>query len=137
MKYLNKYSSWRKINEEISDNKVVDAANKAEEILQPKRADELRMQIVPEFKDPFKFFFFPLSINGDVVTFRAYLDNRESLIKWMHFIHNKINEKLEKPKISLNDFYVSYYEQYKPKDTQLKEYSRWREKIIYILILEK
>ena len=28
----------------------------------------------------------------------AYLDNRESLTKWMHFIHNKINEKLEKPK---------------------------------------
>lgn len=37
MKYLNKYSSWRKINEEISDNKVVDAANKAEEILQPRK----------------------------------------------------------------------------------------------------
>ena len=72
MKYLNKYSSWRKINEEISDNKVVDAANKAEEILQPKRADELRMQIVPEFKDPFKFFFFPLSINGDVVNIPSY-----------------------------------------------------------------
>ena len=40
----------------------------------------------------------------------AYLDNRESLIKWMHFIHNKINEKLEKPKISINDFYLRYYE---------------------------
>ena len=65
----------------------------------------------------------------------AYLDSRESLVKWLHFIHNKINDKLEKPRISLNDFYVSYYEQYKPKDTQLKEYSRWREKIIYILII--
>jgi hypothetical protein len=65
----------------------------------------------------------------------AYLDDRDSFIRWMHFIHNKINDKLEKPRISLNDFYVSYYEQYKPKDTQLKEYSRWREKIIYILII--
>ena len=28
-----------------------------------------------------------------------YLDNRESLIRWMHFIHNKINQKLEKPEL--------------------------------------
>jgi len=65
----------------------------------------------------------------------AYLDNRESLIRWMHFIHNKINEKLEKPKISLNDFYLRYYEEYKPKDIKFKEYYRWREKIIYTLVI--
>lgn len=65
----------------------------------------------------------------------AYLDSRESFIKWMHFIHNKINEKLNKPKINLNDFYLKYYEEYKPKDLKMKEYYRWREKIIYILIL--
>ena len=65
----------------------------------------------------------------------AYLDNRESLIKWMHFIHNKVNEKLEKPKISLNDFYLRYYEEYKPKDIKMKEYYRWREKIIYMLVV--
>ena len=28
-----------------------------------------------------------------------YLDNRESLVRWMWFIHNKINKKLEKPQI--------------------------------------
>ena len=65
----------------------------------------------------------------------AYLDNRESLIKWMHFIHNKINEKLEKPKISINEFYLRYYEDYKPKDIKMKDYYRWREKIIYSLVL--
>ena len=65
----------------------------------------------------------------------AYLDSRESLIKWMHFIHNKINEKLEKPKISINDFYLHYYEEYKPKDLKLKEHYRWREKIIYTLVV--
>ena len=32
----------------------------------------------------------------------AYLDSREAFVKWMHFIHNKINEKLEKPKITIN-----------------------------------
>jgi hypothetical protein len=65
----------------------------------------------------------------------AYLDDRDSFIRWMHFIHNKINDKLEKPRISINDFYVQYYEEYKPKDTKIKEYFRWREKIIYIIVV--
>jgi hypothetical protein len=65
----------------------------------------------------------------------AYLDSRDSFIKWLHFIHNKINEKLEKPKITIDDFYVKYYEEYKPKDIQIKEYHRWREKIIYIMVV--
>jgi len=65
----------------------------------------------------------------------AYLDSRDSFIRWMHFIHNKINEKLEKPKISMNDFYIKYYEEYKPKDIKMKDYYRWREKIIYTTVL--
>ena len=65
----------------------------------------------------------------------AYLDNRESLIKWMHFIHNKINKKLEKPNISLNEFYLNYYNEYKPKDIKMKEYYRWREKVLYTLVV--
>jgi hypothetical protein len=65
----------------------------------------------------------------------AYLDSRDAFIRWTHFIHNKINEKLEKPKISLNDFYIKYYEEYKPKDIKMKNYYKWREKIIYTLVL--
>jgi hypothetical protein len=65
----------------------------------------------------------------------SYLDSRDSFIRWMHFIHNKINEKLEKPKISINDFYIKYYEEYKPKDVKMKDYYRWREKIIYTTVL--
>lgn len=65
----------------------------------------------------------------------AYLDSRESLIRWMHFIHNKINEKLEKPKITLNEFYFRYYEEYKPKDIKMREHYRWREKLIYTLVV--
>ena len=65
----------------------------------------------------------------------AYLDSRESLIRWLHFIHNKINEKLEKPKITLNEFYFRYYEEYKPKDIRMREHYRWREKLIYTLVV--
>lgn len=65
----------------------------------------------------------------------SYLDSRESFIRWVHFIHNKINEKLEKPKIDLNEFYVKYYEEYKPKNIKMKEYYKWKEKIIYLTIV--
>ena len=64
-----------------------------------------------------------------------YLDSRDSFIRWMHFIHNKINQKLEKPSISLQEFYVEYYEAYKEKDVKHKEYYKYRNRIIYFLTL--
>ncbi len=66
---------------------------------------------------------------------QPYLDNRESFIRWMWFIHNKINKKLEKPQISLNDFYVKYYEEYKPINEKMKEYYKIRGKVIYSSII--
>jgi len=61
-----------------------------------------------------------------------YLDSKESFIRWTHFIHNKINEKLEKPVISLEQFYTLYYEKYKPKKIHWTEHMRLRKKIIYV-----
>jgi hypothetical protein len=34
-----------------------------------------------------------------------FLDNRDSLVKWMNFIHNKVNERLEKKQESMNGYY--------------------------------
>jgi hypothetical protein len=64
-----------------------------------------------------------------------YLDNRESFVRWTWFIHNKINEKLEKPKITLEEFYKQYYENYKPKDVKYREFYKLRAKLIYLLII--
>jgi len=64
-----------------------------------------------------------------------YLDNRESLIRWTHFIHNKINQKLEKPQISLSEFYVKYYEEYKSQNIKMVEYYKLREKAIFCVII--
>jgi len=61
-----------------------------------------------------------------------YLDSRDTLIRWTHFIHNKINESLEKPKMSLETFYAEYYEKYKPRLQKQAEYYRWREKVVYL-----
>jgi hypothetical protein len=60
-----------------------------------------------------------------------YLDNRESFVRWVWFIHNKINQKLDKPQITINDFFVKYYEAYKPKNEKTMEYYKLREKLIY------
>jgi hypothetical protein len=64
-----------------------------------------------------------------------YLDSRDAFIRWMHFIHNKINEKLETPKISLEKFYADYYESYKPKDIKMREYYKLRAKLIYVVLI--
>ena len=64
-----------------------------------------------------------------------YLDNRDSFVRWMHFIHNKLNEKLEKPQISLNDFFVQYYNEYKTHDEKITEYYKLKSRIIYFSIV--
>ena len=66
---------------------------------------------------------------------QPYLDNKESFIRWIWFIHNKINQKLEKPQVSLNDFYVKYYDEYKSSDIKMIEYLKVREKIIYGVVI--
>jgi len=64
-----------------------------------------------------------------------YLDSRDAFIRWTHFIHNKINQRLEKPSISLSKFYENYYEKYKPNDLKMREYYRMRSKIIYFALV--
>jgi len=43
---------------------------------------------------------------------KPYLDRKDDLIKWGWYIHNKINQKLNKPILSLSDFYGIYYHKY-------------------------
>jgi hypothetical protein len=63
-----------------------------------------------------------------------YLDKRESLIRYMHFIHNKVNERLEKPKISLTAFYEAYYQKYKPKTRRNMEWVLLRQKLVFAVV---
>jgi hypothetical protein len=71
----------------------------------------------------------------DLYPVTPYLDDRESFIRWIWFIHNKINQKLEKPQVSLNEFYINYYEHYKPKNDKMVEYYKLREKAVYCGII--
>tara|TARA_Y100001935_G_scaffold75289_1_gene62830 strand:+ start:796 stop:1227 length:432 start_codon:yes stop_codon:yes gene_type:complete len=64
-----------------------------------------------------------------------YLDSRPSFIKWMHFIHNKINVSIGEPELSLEESMAQYYEEYKPKIVKDAEQRKQREKLIFLLIL--
>ena len=60
-----------------------------------------------------------------------YLDSRQSFLKWMNFVHNKINMKMGEPIIELSDGIQKYYDYYKPKELQNTEELRLRRKLIY------
>lgn len=51
----------------------------------------------------------------DTYPVTPYLDNRISFMKWVHFIHNKMNAQLRKPTISFDEAVKLYEEHYLPK----------------------
>ena len=50
-----------------------------------------------------------------------YLDNRDSFIRWMHFIHNRINRILDKEELNLFEALEDYREKYKPPPIKISE----------------
>tara|TARA_B100000902_G_C27025513_1_gene771788 strand:+ start:336 stop:770 length:435 start_codon:yes stop_codon:yes gene_type:complete len=64
-----------------------------------------------------------------------YLDSRESFIKWVHFIHNKINLYLGKQEITYSDAMKKYYDHYIPKTVKRKEDRKNREKYIFFAVV--
>jgi hypothetical protein len=66
---------------------------------------------------------------------QPYLDNRESFVRWVWFIHNKINKKLEKETISLSEFSIRYYNEYKSTNEKMADYYKIREKVIFCILL--
>jgi hypothetical protein len=63
-----------------------------------------------------------------------YLDNRDSFIRWVHFIHNKINIMLGKEEISLFEANDRYNAKYKPKPVLLSEKLQIKKYHIYITL---
>jgi hypothetical protein len=64
-----------------------------------------------------------------------YLDSRDSFIKWVHFIHNRVNKMTNKAEISLTQALKEYYYNYKPKAIKIQEELRYRQKLVFFLIL--
>ena len=63
-----------------------------------------------------------------------YLDSRESFIKWTHFIHNRVNETLEKPLFPYSEFIEIYT---KPKDKKENKsfFLKYKNAIIVLILL--
>jgi len=64
-----------------------------------------------------------------------YLDNRDSFVRWVHFIHNKINNKLGKQEISLPMALEKYRAEYKPKPIVLSEKINMRKHYIHAVLI--
>ena len=60
-----------------------------------------------------------------------YLDSRPSFIRWVHFMHNRINKALGNDEITLEESMTSYYSHYKPKIVIDAEHRKRREKLIF------
>ena len=54
-----------------------------------------------------------------------------NFLKWVWFIHNKINSMLGKAEIPLIDLYKNHYKEYEPRNIAQVIQQRNREKIIF------
>lgn len=70
----------------------------------------------------------------DLYPIKSYLDNKKSFIKWINFIHNKINMDLEKPQLDIKDYYINYYNKYNKKQINIKV-KNIKKYIIFIFII--
>lgn len=61
-----------------------------------------------------------------------YLGSRESFMKWIHFINNKINVKMGWNQTEFYDSLEQYYNKYKPVELLNKELYKRRKKYIMI-----
>jgi|UniRef100_A0A6C0H1P1 hypothetical protein len=64
-----------------------------------------------------------------------YLDNRDSFVRWVHFIHNKFNQLLGKEELSLPNALEKYRNEYQPKPIYLTEKIKTRKHIIYASLI--
>ena len=71
----------------------------------------------------------------DTYPVSPYLDSKDSLVRWTHFIHNKVNKKLEKDIISLEEFYTSYYKQYETTSEKQIQYMKTKKHVTYAVIV--
>jgi fumarate reductase subunit C len=64
-----------------------------------------------------------------------YLDSRPSFMKWVHFIHNKINISIGLPELSMDEAMIRYYDHYRPKVVKNIEQRRRRERFVFVGIV--
>lgn len=64
-----------------------------------------------------------------------YLSSKDSLIRWVVFIHNKINTKLGKPNMSLDEAMQKYFDNYMPKPVHLHQELKVKRYYIHVAFI--
>ena len=64
-----------------------------------------------------------------------YLKSRESFMRWVHFINNKINVFMNREQETFYDSLENYYKAYKPHEIIKQENSKKKKKYIEISII--
>jgi hypothetical protein len=64
-----------------------------------------------------------------------YLGNKVDFQKWLHFIHNKVNKKIGKPQISIQQAYNDYCYHYKPTYVKISESFNISKHYIYAIFI--
>jgi hypothetical protein len=64
-----------------------------------------------------------------------YLGSRESFVRWVHFIHNKINVLLGKDEMSLLESVDAYFAEYRAKPIIFSEVTGIRKHYLYAAII--
>tara|TARA_Y100000991_G_scaffold163808_1_gene125765 strand:+ start:109 stop:540 length:432 start_codon:yes stop_codon:yes gene_type:complete len=71
----------------------------------------------------------------DAYPLTPYLDSSTNFQKWMLFIHNKINKSIGKEELTYYDLVNNFNDLYKPKRAVKYDFLKWKQKILYVLIL--
>jgi hypothetical protein len=71
----------------------------------------------------------------DAYPLTPYLDSSTNFQKWMLFIHNKINKSIGKEELTYYDLVNNFNDLYKPKRAIKYDFLKWKQKILYVLIL--
>jgi len=64
-----------------------------------------------------------------------YLTNRDSFIRWVYFLHNRINNITGKDEISYDAAIENYLNEYKPKQISLSDKFKIQKKYILLAFL--
>tara|TARA_B110000967_G_scaffold209889_1_gene268352 strand:- start:1103 stop:1543 length:441 start_codon:yes stop_codon:yes gene_type:complete len=75
------------------------------------------------------------SILLDKYPVSPYLEGKDSFLKWIHFIHNKVNVDIGKDEITYTEALDTYHELYKPKEIIIREQIKYRKKLLFSVIL--
>ena len=65
----------------------------------------------------------------------SYLNSKDSFLKWIHFIHNKINTSVGKKEMSYLQFIDNYNNLYKPKTIIFREQRKNKERVLYTSVI--